>query len=142
MKKISLLLLLLLFTSTAFAAVVGYVDYDYIYENYSKSKEYTTKINAKAKEIKDYVQETQKQINKVTELDTKNKTIVDRKAGLEKLKKEYSSLIAQQEKLVRTKVKKAGETVRIQKELEIIVNKKTWVTGGVDCTADILKAIE
>jgi len=139
MKKI-LLTLLALSSISAFAQV-GYVDYDYIYKNLPISQQYQKKINAKAKEVRDYNLETKKMSENKT-YDEKLQINASRKEALYKVEREYIDLRYKQEEVVKAKVQEASNTVLKAKELDMIIDKKSRVAGGVDCTQEIFKAIK
>ncbi len=143
MKKIILsLFMFLLSYSIASAQGVGYVDYSVIYKELPISKQLQKQIDLKAQAVRDYNQATKTQLSsKKTEAE-KEQVRTSRKAQLIKLEKEYIELRYKQEAVVKAKVKTASDIVLSQKKLDIIIDKKMQVSGGVDCTSDILKAIK
>lgn len=143
MKKIILsLFMFLLSYSIASAQGVGYVDYSVIYKELPISKQLQKQIDLKAQAVRDYNQATKTQLSsKKTEAE-KEQVRTSRKAQLIKLEKEYIELRYKQEAVVKAKVKTASDIVLSQKKLDIIIDKKMRVSGGVDCTSDILKAIK
>jgi len=140
MKKI-LLTLSVLLAANCFAAV-GYVDYTYIYKNLPISKSYQQRIDTKASEVRNYNLQTQNLMKTQTTAELKAKVRDSRKENLYKLEKEYIDLRYKQEAVVKEKVAKAADIIRAQKGLDMIIDKKSRVSGGVDCTQDILKAIK
>lgn len=143
MKKIILsFFMFLLSYSIANAQGVGYVDYSVIYKELPISKQLQKQIDLKAQAVRDYNQATKTQLSsKKTEAE-KEQVRTSRKAQLIKLEKEYIELRYKQEAVVKAKVKTASDIVLSQKKLDIIIDKKMRVSGGVDCTSDILKAIK
>lgn len=143
MKKIILsLFMFLLSYSIASAQGVGYVDYSVIYKELPISKQLQKQIDLKAQAVRNYNQATKTQLSsKKTEAE-KEQVRTSRKAQLIKLEKEYIELRYKQEAVVKAKVKTASDIVLSQKKLDIIIDKKMRVSGGVDCTSDILKAIK
>ena len=55
---------------------------------------------------------------------------------------QYAAALNKYEAELTQKVVAASEKVRAAKGLDIIITKSTRVTGGVDCTADILKNLK
>lgn len=143
MKKIILsLFMFLLSYSIASAQGVGYVDYSVIYKELPISKQLQKQIDLKAQAVRDYNQATKTQLSsKKTEAE-KEQVRTSRKAQLIKLEKEYIELRYKQEAVVKAKVKTASDIILSQKKMDIIIDKKMRVSGGVDCTSDILKAIK
>lgn len=140
MKKL-LLTLSVLLTANCFAAI-GYVDYTYIYKNLPISKSYQQRIDTKASEVRNYNLQTQNLMKTQSTAELKAKVRDSRKDNLYKLEKEYIDLRYKQEAVVKEKVAKAADIVRAQKGLDMIVDKKSRVSGGVDCTQEILRAIK
>lgn len=142
MKKIILTLAMFLFALSVQAQSVGYIDYTVIYKEYAPAKQLQTKIDAKVQEIRTYNKTTSSKIKAQKTNEAKAKVASSRKPALQKLEQEYIDLRYKQEGLVREKVKVAANVVLKQKNLDAIIDKKSIVAGGVDCTRDILKAIK
>lgn len=140
MRKI-LLSLSVLLMANCFAAV-GFVDYTYIYKNLAISKSYQQRIDTKANEVRSYNLQTQNLMKAQPTAEAKAKVRDTRKENLYKLEKEYIDLRYKQEAVVKEKVSKAADIVRAQKGLDMIIDKKSRVAGGIDCTQDILRAIK
>lgn len=141
-KNILSLFMFLLSYSIASAQGVGYVDYSVIYKELPISKQLQKQIDLKAQAVRDYNQATKTQLSSKKTETEKEQVRTSRKAQLIKLEKEYIELRYKQEAVVKAKVKTASDIVLSQKKLDIIIDKKMQVSGGVDCTSDILKAIK
>mgnify|MGYP001056624179 FL=1 len=141
MKKILLSIMVLLAGQSCFAAI-GYIDYSYMYNNIPISKEYKKRADIKAQQVRNYNLATQKSINAQKTLEGKKQVRDSRKENLYKLEKEYIDLRYKQQAVVVEKVERAAEIVRAKKGLDMIVDKKYRVAGGVDCTMDVFKAIK
>lgn len=128
--------------TSAFAAGVGYVDYAKVSTTYSLAKKYSAELDKKATAIKTY---RQQQIEKIQSA----KTDAERKSIAQAAEKQ---LVAKQQEYVTTankyeselvaKVAAASEQVRVSKKLDIVIKKTIRITGGVDCTADVLKILK
>lgn len=141
MKKVLLSLSMLFFANSCFAAV-GYVDYSVIYKNLPISQQYQKRIDTKATEVRSYNLQTQTLSKAQTTPEAKAKVIESRKTNLYKIEKEYIDLRYKQEAVVKEKTAAASEIVRAQKGLDMIVDKKSRIAGGVDCTQEVLRAIK
>ena len=142
MKKILIILSLLLTPMIAQASGVGYINYEYVYLNLPISKEYQKKIDAKVAQLRSYEKATQAQVSAQKDIEKKSQIIKTRKTGLTKIQNEYLALKEEQQKIIISKVKTASDIVLTQKKLDIIINSKLRVSGGVDCTLDVMKAIK
>lgn len=141
MKKIILSLSIML-SLAALADGIGYVDYDVMYKNIPISKQLQTQIDAKVQEVRAYNKQTSVLSKAQTTKEAKAQVISQRKEGLYKIEKEYIDLRYKQQDIVRAKVKAAATIVRAQKNLDIIIDKKSAIVGGVDCTQEVLKAVK
>lgn len=142
MKKIILTLAMFLFALSVQAQSVGFVDYLVIYKEYGPAKQLQTKIDAKVQEIRTYNKTTADKVKAQKTPEAKSKLVASRKPALQKLEQEYIDLRYKQENLVREKVRAAANIVLKQKNLDAIIDRKSMVAGGVDCTREILKAIK
>ena len=143
MKKIFLSVssLMFLLTQASFAQV-GYVDYSVIYKKLPVSQQYQKRIDIKAGQVRAYNLETQKQLNVQKTSEAKERIKTSRKDALIKLEREYIDLRYKQESVVKEKVKAASDIVVAKKKLDAIIDKKSVISGGVDCTEEVLKAIK
>lgn len=141
-KNIALLFCLLTLSQNVFAAGVGFVDYTYIYKNAASAKKFSAQMDAKVQEIRKYNLETVKIMK--TKKTTEERIIVknDRQANLVKLEKDYIGIKKQFDETMKAKVKVAADKVMAQKQLDIIVDKRYTVTGGIDCTQEVFKLIK
>ncbi len=143
MKKILFLFLSFIFLNNiSLAGGVGYIDYGVIYKTLPISIQYQNKIEAKAKEITNYNKTTKNLIATKKTPQEQSQVIKDRRAGQVKLQEEYLTLKQKHQQIVVQKVKTASNIVVAQKKLDIIINDRLRVSGGVDCTQDVLKAIK
>ena len=144
MKKtmIATLLTLLITTGASFAAGIGYVDYAKVRAEYPLAKKYAQDIDNKANSIKTYADAQQKKA-----IDAKTpaekKAIAD--ASVKEIRarqQQYAQMLNKYETELTQKVVASDEKVRVAKGLDIIITKTTRVTGGVDCTAEVLKNLK
>ena len=144
MKKIlSLLSVISILTiSNAAFAAVGYVDYSYISKNYPLAQKYTQTLKTKNAAIVTYAKQKDNQV-KAAKTNAEKEKI--RKEGITQVQlkqKEVISLKQKYEAELEAKVSAAAEKVRVQKKLDIIVKKDARVTGGVNCTNEVLSILK
>ena len=138
----AILTLICALSMNASFAAIGYVDYGKVSTDYPLAKRYAAELDKKVAEIKAYTQAQDKKILAA-------KTDAEKKAiGTESLKqlqlkqKDYVATRTRYENELTAKVVAAAEKVRVAKKLEIIIKKDSRVTGGVDCTLDVLNALK
>ena len=142
MKKIISLLILSLFcVTTVFSAEIGYIDYTKVVENYSLAKKYKKELNSKTDSLKNYVTQ---QETKIKNAKTKEEKQALQKAAYKEIdnrQKDYITSKENKEKEVINNIKKASEKIRVKKNLDIILKKDMTVTGGIDCTPDVIEEL-
>lgn len=144
LKKIflSLAIILAMTTSSVMAAGIGYVDYGKVSTNYSLAKRYTAELDKKLEGIKSYATA---QDAKIRAAKSDAERVQINKASLAevaKRQKEYVALRNKYENELVLKVAAAAEKIRLQKKLDIIIKKDSRVTGGVDCTTEVLNLLK
>ncbi len=138
----ALIALVSMISINASFAAIGYVDYGKVSTDYSLAKRYAAELDKKVAAIKAYTTAQDKKI-------TAAKTAAEKKAiGTESMKQlkikqqDYVATRARYENDLTAKVVAAAEKVRVAKKLDIIIKKDSRVTGGVDCTLDVLNALK
>ncbi len=143
MKKVIVSILCFIsVTMASNAAGIGYINYDVVSSNYSLAKKYTNNLNNKVNSIKTYTAQKDKE---VTNAKTAAQKASIRKAALaeiEKRQKDYLATRKRYEQDLSNKIKTAAETVRVQKKLDVILNKDFVTAGGVDVTQAVLSILK
>lgn len=142
MKKILLTLSTVLLTAQISFGAIGYVDYSYIYKNLPISQDYKRRMDIKAQQIRSYNLETNKLIKAQKTNEEKTKINDSRKQQLHTLERDYINLSAKRDAVVQEKVKTASNIVMTNKKLEAILDSRFVITGAVNCTQDVFKAIK
>ncbi len=142
MRKIYLTLLALIVSCSFAFAQTGYVDYGYIYGNYPLARQYGTTIKNKQNQIINFAQQKDAQAKTIQNADERKNAIQEGLKQVEEKGNELKKLKRQYENEIDLKIKKASETVRVQKGLDIIIKADLRVTGGVDCTNEVLNILK
>ncbi len=128
--------------NASFAAGIGYVDYAKVSTNYPLAKQYTQTLDKKVAAIKAYAEAQDKKIA-TAKTDAERKAIRAESVKQVRAKQQdYAVTRNKYEAELTAKVVAAAEKVRVAKKLDIIVKKDSRVTGGVDCTLDVLNALK
>jgi len=142
MKKLFLTLAMLVaFTISAQAATVGYVDYVKVIEGYPLAQKYKKELESKATSVKTYLDQKEAEVRKTSDPAAQKKIRDVALAEIDKKQKDYATTKVAREKEIDTKIRQAAEKVRIQKKLEVMVKYDAVVTGGTDCTQDVLNLL-
>ncbi len=143
MKKAALsLICFMLLTLASNAAEIGYVNYDTVSTNYSLAKKYTTDLNNKIKAIKNYTAQKDKEVANAKTAAQKANIRKTALAEIEKKQKDYITTRGRYEIDLNKKINAAAEQVRVQKKLDVIINKDSVVAGGVDVTQAVLAILK
>lgn len=143
MKKIILSLMAFMFLTLASnAAGVGYVNYNVISQNYPLARKYTTDLNNKVNAIKTYTKQREDAVAKAKSAQEKSNI---KKAALVEIEKKQKDYLATRDKYeidLTKKINAAVEKVRVQKKLDIVLNKEAVITGGVDITQSVIAILK
>lgn len=143
MKKIIVLVILSLFCITnVFAQGIGYIDYNKVVNDYSLTKKYKKDLDFKTDSLKEYVKKQETKIKNAQTKEEKQEIQKQTYKEIENMQKDYITSKENKEKEVINNIKKAAEKVRTDKNLDIILKKDMTVSGGVDCTNDVIKELK
>lgn len=128
--------------TAGFAAGVGYVDYNRVSTQYSLAKKYSADLDNKINSIKTYA-ESQDKRALAAKTDAERKQIrTDAIKNVRVKQQDYVTTRNKYEADLTAKVVAAAEKVRVSKGLDVILKKDARVTGGVDCTQDVLNILK
>ncbi len=143
MKKTILSVLCFMFLTLASnAAGIGYVNYDTISKTYPLAKRYTNDLNNKVNGIKNYTKQKETEVNKAQSAAQKANIRKAALAEIERRQKDYLTTRDRYELDLTKKINAAVEKVRVQKKLDIVLNKTSVVAGGVDITQSVLAILK
>lgn len=124
------------------AAGVGYINYDTVSSNYSLAKKYTSDLNNKVNAIRNYTNQKDKEVGNAKTAAQKASIKKAALAEIEKKQKDYLATRQRYEADLNKKIAAAAETVRVQKKLDVVLNKDYVVAGGVDVTAAVMQILK
>ena len=128
--------------NASFAAGIGYVDYAKVSTTYPLAKKYTQELDKKIAAIKTYAEAQDKKIM-AAKTEAEKKAIRNESVKQVRIKQQdYAVTRNKYENELTAKVVAASERVRVAKKLDIIIKKDSRLTGGVDCTLDVLNALK
>ena len=143
MKKTILSVLCFMFLTLASnAAGIGYVNYDTISKTYPLAKRYTNDLNNKVNGIKNYTKQKEAEVNKAQSAAQKANIRKAALAEIERRQKDYLTTRDRYELDLTKKINAAVEKVRVQKKLDIVLNKTSVVAGGVGITQSVLAILK
>ncbi len=134
MKKLVLILILLSIVLPGFASGVGYINYEKVIENYQLAKNNLREIETKNAEIEQYLIQKEEEFNKIESPIQKKKFEETVKAELKTKENALNAFRNKKEEEVYTKVHAVAEKIRLEKELDVLIDSRGVFSGGVDIT--------
>ncbi len=141
MKKLILALAFISLITPSFAGGVGYVDYEKVAANYQFAKSSMREIEAKAKEIEQYLEKKEEEFNKLDSPVQKKKLETQVQSELKVKETAFNDFREKREELVYTRIHAVSEKIRLEKGLDAILDARSVFSGGVDITNDLINKL-
>lgn len=128
--------------SQAYAAGVGYIDYQKVQAEYPLAQQAIKEVDAKALELQQFMVDKEKQY-KALDTPLKKQNFEDATAReLDAKQDAYAKLRSQKEELVYNNIQAAAKKVLIEQHLDAIVDYRIIFVGGVDVTDQIIQKLK
>lgn len=137
MKKLLILLFLLTFISPCFAAGVGYINYEKVASEYQFAKASMREIETKGREIEQYLKAKEAEFAKLETPLQKQKFQETVQAELKTKERAFNDFRNKREDEVYKRIHAVAEKIRLEKELDVLIDARGVFSGGVDIS-DIL----
>ena len=140
MKKI-LTVLFLFMALPSFAGGVGYINYDKVVENYQYAKNSLREIEIKNNEIQQYLMNKEKEFNQIESAVQKKKFEDTVRAELKTREDAFNSFREKREEEVYTRIYAVAEKIRLEKNLDTIIDARSVFSGGTDITDALIQKL-
>ena len=140
MKKFKLGLVLLAFvamTGIANAGGVGYINYEKVAANYNFAKNSMIEIETRARELENFLRNKEIEFNKLETPLQKKKFQEATQAELKAKEDAFNKFREKREEDVYNIIHGVAEKIRLEKELDVLLDARGVFSGGIDIT-DIL----
>ena len=137
MKKYLILLSLLILTSPCFASGVGYINYEKVAANYNYAKNSMIEIETRARELENFLRNKEIEFNKLETPLQKKKFQEATQAELKAKENAFNKFREQREEDVYNRIHGVAEKIRLEKELDVLLDARGVFSGGIDIT-DVL----
>ena len=134
MKKLLIILGLILFAAPCFAGGVGYINYEKVAANYTFAKNAMKEIEVKGNEIQQYLINKEAEFNKLESPIQKKKFEETVQAELKTKEAAFNAFRDKREEEVYTRIHAVAEKVRLEKNLDALLDARSVFSGGVDIT--------
>ncbi len=141
MKKLLIILGLILFATPCFAGGVGYINYEKVAANYTFAKNAMKEIEAKGNEIQQYLINKEAEFNKLESPIQKKKFEETVQAELKTKEAAFNAFRDKREEEVYTKIHAVAEKIRLEKNLDALLDARSVFSGGVDITDTLIQKL-
>lgn len=141
MKKIFLIIFSLLLIIPSFAAGVGYINYEKVASEYQFAKATIREIETKSHEIEQYLKNKEIEFNKLETPVQKQKFQETVQAELKTKEKAFNDFRNRREEEVYSRIHAVAEKIRLEKQLDVLLDAQGVFSGGVDITEDLIKKL-
>ena len=137
MRKNLIILCYFLFTTSCFAAGVGYINYEKVAANYQFAKISMREIETKGNEIQQYLRAKEAEFNKLETPLQKQKFQETVQAELKTKENAFNAFREKREEEVYQRIYAVAEKIRLEKGLDVLIDARGVFSGGIDIS-DIL----
>ncbi|MCQ2754194.1 MAG: OmpH family outer membrane protein [bacterium] len=141
MKKLVLIIALLSVTLPSFAGGVGYINYEKVVSEYKFAQNYVKEIETKEAEIQKFLAQKEEEFKKIESPIQKSKFEEGVKIQLQSKEKAYNEFREKREEEVYTRVHAVAEKIRLEKNLDTLLDARSVFSGGVDITDELIKKL-
>ncbi len=141
MKKFLGLFLLLAFTTPCFASGVGYINYDKVIANYQYAKNTLREIETKNAEIQQYLLKKEAEFEKIDSAIQKKKFEETVRIELQAKEKAFNDFREKKEEDVYNRIHAITEKIRMEQNLDAILDARSVFSGGTDITDILIKKL-
>lgn len=141
MKKLLIILGLILFAAPCFAGGVGYINYEKVAANYTFAKNAMKEIEVKGNEIQQYLINKEAEFNKLESPIQKKKFEETVQAELKTKEAAFNAFRDKREEEVYTRIHAVAEKIRLEKNLDALLDARSVFSGGVDITDTLIQKL-
>ena len=141
MKKLFVLFSILFFSLPCFSAGVGYINYEKVASEYQFAKATMREIETKGREIEQYLKAKEAEFAKLETPLQKQKFQETVQMELKTKEEAFNDFRNKREDEVYNRIHAVAEKIRLEKELDVLIDARGVFSGGVDITQDLIKKL-
>ena len=141
MKKTLILISLLLITAPCFAGGVGYINYEKVAANYTYAKNSMMEIETRARELENFLRNKEIEFNKLETPLQKKKFQEATQAELKAKEDAFNKFREKREEDVYNRIHGVAEKIRLEKQLDVLLDARGVFSGGNDITDELIKRL-
>ena len=141
MKRIFIIIGILLINSPIFASGVGYIDYEKVAANYNFAKTSMREIETRGREIENYLKAKEVEFSKLETPLQKQKFQETVQAEMKAKESAFNSFREKREEEVYQRIHAVAEKIRLEKQLDVLIDARSVFSGGVDITDALIQKL-
>ncbi len=141
MKNLFILITLLAFTLPCLAGGVGYINYEKVASEYQFAKTSMQEIEVKSREIEQFLKQKEIDFNKLETPLQKQKFQESVQAELKIKEKAFNDFREKREEEVYRKIYAVAEKIRLEKNLDVLIDARGVFSGGVDISDTLIQRL-
>lgn len=141
MRKFVLIVLLFLINIPAWAGGVGYINYDKVISDYQYAKHILREIETKNNEIQQYLLKKEEEFSKIDSPVQKKKFEDSVRIELRAKEKAFNVFREKKEEDVYNRIHAVSEKIRLEQNLDVILDSRSVFSGGIDVTDSLIKKL-
>lgn len=141
MKKCLIILVLLIFVIPSFAGGVGYINYEKVASEYQFAKSSMREVETKGREIEGFLKAKEVEFNKLETPLQKQKFQESVQAELKTKEAAFNDFRNKKEEEVYRRIYAVAEKIRLEKDLDVLIDARGVFSGGVDISNDLIQKL-
>lgn len=141
MKKFLILIMALILSTPAFAAGVGYINYEKVAAEYQYAKSSMREIETKGREIEQYLKAKEAEFNKLETPLQKQKFQEMVQAELKTKENAFNDFRNKREEEVYRRIYAVAEKIRLEKGLDVLIDARGVFSGGIDISDALIQRL-
>ena len=141
MKKFFTLFIFMIITTPCFAGGVGYINYEKVAANYNFAKVSINEIEMKGREFEQYLKTKEAEFSKLETPLQKQKFQEAVQAEIQNKEKAFNEFREKREEEVYQRIHAVAEKIRLEKELDVLIDARGVFSGGIDITDTLIQRL-
>ena len=140
-KRICVIFIMLFMSLPVLAGGIGYVDYQKIIDNYKYANITKQELEMKGVELQKFLKQKEEEYSLLESPVQKSKFEEQMHEEVMKREEAFNDFVNKREETVKKRINTAIEQVRIQKELDAVLDVESIYSGGIDITKDVIQIL-
>lgn len=141
MKKFLVILTLCLLINPALASGVGYINYEKVAANYNFAQTSLKEIEIKGREFQQFLQAKENEFNKLETPLQKQKFQESTQNEIKAKEDAFNKFREQKEEQVYQRIYAVAEKIRLEKELDVLIDARGVFSGGKDISDELIQRL-